>query len=122
MKLASQFSISTRLLPALQVAGATIQLESDGWTQDRRMQFRWTIDLPNGSEQTGNDLRSGVGGCTLQAAFGSLLSFLSAAGESWPDGDNADLFPAPVCEWAAQNSDELACLCAEIEETADLIS
>lgn len=122
MTLSPPFSISARLLPALTLAGATIQLENDGWTSDRRQRFRWTIDLPDGSEHTGNDLKSGVGGCSLQEAFGSLLSFLSAAGASWPDGENADLFPAAVCEWAAWHSDELSFLGCQIEETAGLIS
>ncbi len=127
MILNSPFLISSRLLPALQVGGATIQLEyskRDG--RDSRTRYQWTIDLPNGQEFTGDDLQSWCQGGSLQNGFASLLSFLSAAAESFRykgmDGENADLFPATVVEWAAKNSDELSMLSLEIEESEiDLI-
>ncbi len=130
MILNSPFIISSRLLPALQVGGATIQLEyskRDG--RDSRTRYQWTIDLPNGQEFTGDDLQSGCQGGSLQNGFANLLSFLSASGDSLNyqtrtgrEGENADLFPAPVVEWAAQNSDELSLLSLEIEESEiDLI-
>ena len=126
MKLSHPFQISARLLPSLVVSGATLQLEHVGWTRDNRARFRWTIDFSAGGSCTGDDLKSGVGGCDLQEAFASLLSFLSACGESWQhsgvDGENSDLFPPEVADWAAQNSDELSMLACEIEENAGLIS
>jgi hypothetical protein len=125
MTLKTPFSISSRLLPALQVGDTTIQLEYDGSTNDGRTRYQWTIDLPDGSEHIGRDLKSGCGGGDLQSGFESLVAFLGAAAESWrykgEKSENADLFPQPVVEWAAQNSDELACLQCELEETEELI-
>jgi hypothetical protein len=70
----------------------------------------------------GSDLRSGCGGGGLQETFESLLSFLGAAGEAYPNRENAGLFPKAVCEWAKANSDELAILQCEIQENKDLIT
>ena len=126
MNLSHPFQISARLLPALFVADAYLQLEHVGWTSDSRARFRWTIDFKDHSSYTGDDLKSGVGGCDLQEAFVSLLSFLSACGESWrfkgEDGENSDLFPPEVAGWASENADELAMLSCEIEEQKHLIS
>lgn len=126
MKLHSPFIITSRLLPGLQIGGATVQLEFDGSTSDDRTRYRWTIDLPDGSQHSGNDLKSGCGGGSLQEGFESLLAFLGASAESWryrgADGENSDLFPQPVVEWAAQNSDEIGMAQLEIEETPELIT
>ena len=128
MKLQSPVEITSRLLPGVRVGGATISID---YSRERsgRQAYRWYIDLPDGSEHTGDDLSSGVGGGSLQSGLESLLSFLSACGESvnyrdrtGRDGENADLFPAPVAEWAAQNSDELSMLAIELQETPGLIS
>jgi hypothetical protein len=122
MNLLPPFSISSRLMPALEIAGATISLErSPGRTADNRDRFAYVIDLPDGSEHSGADLKSGCGGCSLQSAFGDLLSFLESAGQDYPDGENADLFPAPVCQWAAENGDEIAMARLDIEEGGTLI-
>jgi hypothetical protein len=134
MILREPFCISARLLPALRVEGAWIQLEPDGWSKDRRQVFRWTIDLPGvkGSDDGGfsaADLRSGVGGgASLQQMFATLLGFLSACGESvryadrtGREGENADLFPRQVARWAAQHADELAMLECVLEEEEGLI-
>ena len=120
------FSISSRLLPALVVGGATISFE--------RGQF--IIDLPDGTEHTVTDLhppRGRVKGHNdtperlLASMFGALLSFLSACAESRAyarrrgkdemEGDNSDLFPSHVGEWAESCSDDLSCLQLEIEES-----
>ena len=127
MTLNSPFSISSCLLPALEIGGAVIQLEyASRAGRDGRVRYRWTIDLPDGSSHSGDDLQSGCGGGSLQEGFESLLSFLSAAAESWryagSNGENSDLFPRPVVKWAAQNSDEIGMLECEIEESeSDLI-
>ena len=127
MQLSAPFSISSRLLPALVVGGATIQVEYAGSKLGRTV-YRWTIDLPDGSTHTGDDLSSGVGGGTIQEGFSSLVSFLSACGESvnYRDrtgrtGESADLFPGPVAEWAGAHSDDLGMLCCELDENPDLI-
>lgn len=123
MKLHSPFLISSRLLPALQIGGAWIQLEYSH-TVLNRDHYRHTIDLPSGESFSDSDL-SGHGG--LQEMFCSLLSFLDAAAESYRyhmDYDkaveadsNATLFPREVVEWAYQNSDEISMTRLEIEES-----
>ncbi len=128
MQLKSPFIITSRLLPGLTIAGATIALACEGATYDARVRWRWYIDLPDGGEYTDNDLKSGVGGESTQSAFESLLTFLGACGESvnyaarsGRTGENADLFPEAVAQWAADNQDEIDMARLEIEETPNLI-
>jgi len=85
------------------------------------------IDTPDFSF-TDSDIRSGCQGGNLREGLISLLSFLSAAAESHSCriqtgriGENEDLFPAHVVEWAHQHSDEISMLGLEIEETSDCI-
>jgi len=122
------FQITPRLLPGLNIGGAWVQLQYCKSRDEDRQSYRWTIDLPDGSEHAGNDLSSGCGGGGLQSGFASLLSFLGACAESVAygrraghPGENADLFPPAVAEWADQNSDEIAMMACEVEETAGLI-
>jgi hypothetical protein len=129
MKLSPPFLISSRLLPALHVGGAWIQIEHLGQDGQRPV-FRWTIDLPDGSEHSAADLKGPmIGAVRLQDMFETLLAFLGACAESrqvWPGhdepGENANLFPDAVGEWAEANSDELAMLQCELQETPNLIT
>jgi hypothetical protein len=80
--------------------------------------------LPDDTTHTGEDLKSGVGGGSLQEGFASLLAFLEAAAESYRyqfhtgrQGENVDLFPAEVIAWAYQHSDEIGMLRWAIEES-----
>ena len=123
MQLSAPFFISSRLAPALNVGGAVISYD--------RGQF--IIDLPDGSEHAVRDLhppRCTVRGINdtpesmLQCQFGALLSFLGACAESRAyatrtgrTGENADLFPDNVGEWAESCLDEISMLAYEIEET-----
>lgn len=122
--------ITARLLPGIKVGDATISIEYGDWTNDGRIGYRYYIDFSAGyeiREYTGNDLSSGVGGGSLQSGLESLLGFLGACGESVKYGDtndpdsNANLFPTAVAQWAAENSDDLAIACCELEETANAI-
>ncbi len=126
MTLNSPFQISSRLLPALQFAGAWVQLEySRRPGREGRTRYRWTIDLPNGVSFSKDDLQSGCQGGSLQNGFENLLSFLDAAGESYRfrgmAGENWDLFEERVAQWAADNHDEICLARLEIEETQNLI-
>lgn len=119
MKIKSPLFISSRLLPAVKVAGAEIALE---FLPGRAC--RWFVDLPSGEEFSGADFRRPAccAGDTAEnacdAAFEAFLSFMSAAGESFNyaerrgedgmSGENSDLFPRPVTEFCAANSDEIA--------------
>lgn len=93
----------------LEVAGAIIRLDFDGRTDDNRQQVKYTIALPGAPDNViyeANDIRSGVGAYpTLDAMAGSLLCFLSACGESFPEHDSP--FPMEIAEWCSLNQDEL---------------
>ena len=123
--LKSPVGIMPRLLPGVQVGGAFVSIEyADRAGERGRVRYRWYVDLSDGREFTDDDLQSGCGGGSLQAGLESLLSFLGAFAESWrrgPGGDNGDLFPEGLHEWATQNSDEIGMLAIELEETPDLI-
>lgn len=125
MKLTSPFQISARLAPAVQIGGAWLSFDSG----------RFVLDLPDGSEHVVKDFnfpRCRTAGATdestLQDGFGAMLSFLGACAESRAyasrtgrAGENADLFPDNVGQWAESASDEIAMLGCEIEETKNLI-
>ena len=118
MKLKKPFQISARLLPALHIGGAWVQLERlPGLNSENRTVYRWTIDLPDGAEFTGSDLRSGCGGGSLQSGFESLLSFLGAFAEAGEDRENSDLFPAGLREWAESAADEIAVTACDLDES-----
>lgn len=62
----------------------------------------------------GDDLRSGSGvEIDLADMLGTLLGFLAAFLESYPDGENADLFPAACAELDA---DHVAMLAGYLEK------
>ena len=126
MKLHSPFIITARLLPGLKVGDGFISLEYDGETNGRQ-RYRYHIDIPAGNFSD-NELKSGVGGGSLQHGFASLLSFLGAAAESyrynnyeWTDDhdSNCSLFPKEVVEWAYHYDDEITMLAIEIEESSE---
>lgn len=124
MTLHEPFIIGPRLMPALQVGGATVSLEIAG-CRGGRNSYRGYVDLPDGSEHEINDL-SGRG--DLQDGFSALLSFLGAAAESYSyrtrtgrTGENEDLFVPAVVQWAYQNEDEIGMLALETEERPGLI-
>lgn len=72
---------------------------------------------------TGDDITTGAWmdhGPTQ--ALETLAAFLSAAAESYPDGENADLFPPHICERAQMVSEELSCIIFEINDETSPIS
>ena len=115
MKLSAPFLISARLLPAVSIGKGseqiTVSLSPSGFI----------LDGPFGEhEVTDLTLR---GNPSIESAFETLLSFMSAAAESFRykgmDGENADLFPAPVTEAIAQVSSELECVHFEIQSAIE---
>lgn len=115
-------------MAGLNIGKAFISMGRSARQKDGRTVYGCFIDLPDGTEHEVTDLRSGCQGGNTQDGFASLLSFLGAAAESYGycqrtglKGENEDLFPAPVVEWAYQNSDEISMLQMEIEETENLI-
>lgn len=123
MTLSSPLLITSRLMPGFQVGGATVSLDCDRVDASGRMVYQVFIDLPDGTEHEITDLRSGVGGGSVRDGLSALCSFLSAAAESRAysrhtgrKGDNEDLFPAAVVDWADQNSDEITDIGLQVEE------
>lgn len=115
-----------------QINGANISLwASKKKNAERRVIFGYEIVLGCGFKYRAYDLKSGacrVGGTTKEG-MGNLLGFLSAAGESFNyaerkgkdgmTGENSDLFPREITEWASNNCDELTMACCEIEENKE---
>lgn len=112
------------------INGASLSLwKSKKKNAERRIIFGYEISLPCGFKYRAYDLKSGacgVGG-TPNEGMGNLLGFLSAAGESFNyaerkgldgmEGENSDLFPREITEWAANNSDELTMVGLDLEES-----
>jgi len=115
MTLSSPFLISARLLPAVSIGKGseqiTVSLSPSGFILDGPFGEHKVTDLT---------LR---GNPSIEDAFETLLSFMSAAAESFRyrgmDGENADLFPAPVTEAIAQVSFELECVWFELHSAIE---
>jgi hypothetical protein len=115
MTLSAPFLISARLLPAVSIGKGqeqiTVSLSPSGFILDGPFGEHRVADLT---------LR---GNPSMESAFETLLSFMSAAAESFRyrgmDGENADLFPAPVTEAIAQVSSELECVHFEIQSAIE---
>ena len=115
MTLSHPFIISARLLPAVSIGKGeeqvTVSLSPSGFILDGPFGEHKVTDLT---------LR---GNPSIESAFETLLSFMSAAAESFRykgmDGENADLFPADVTEALAQVSSELECVRFEIQSAIE---
>ncbi len=124
MQIKQPLGITSRLLPGVEIGGATISIEYAHVMLDRRQAYRWFIDLPNGDKEfQSEDLCSGVGGGTLQEGLESLLSFLGAFADAiefqnrtGEESENADLFPAGLVQWAIENADEFSVLECQLQE------
>jgi hypothetical protein len=129
MKINSPLIITPRLMAGCQIGNSFISI---GYSKragcENRIRYQYYIDVGN-KEYSGDDIQSGNGGGSLQEGLETLLCFLSAAAEaywykmSFPSSspENLENFPSWVNEWAYQNSDELAMLQCEVQETAGLI-
>lgn len=110
------------------IGGVTVTVSYDGLVSDDptrvRAQYAYRLDAHHagGWSHTGQDFHSGVlGRCpvdpqrapTCEEMMATLLVFLSACAES---GENSDLFPAIVRDWAEANQDEISMIAIEIEE------
>jgi hypothetical protein len=121
MILHSPLIITARLMPGVQVGDGFISLECTG-ANDGFVVYSCFIDAP-GFEHEVTDLRSGYGRGSVAKGLASLLSFLEAAIESRQyrertgrGGENEDLFPAHVLDWACGHADEITMLQYELEE------
>ena len=125
MTLHPPFIITSRLMPGVKIENATISIEFGNLTRDGRIRYHYFIDIEGQPEHEASDLKSGVGGGSLQGGMESLLVFLAVAAESYHydgmDGENSDLFPEYVNQWADQNSDEISLIACELREAGELI-
>jgi hypothetical protein len=116
MTLHSPFIISSRLLPAVSIGQGseqiTVSLSPSGFI----------MDGPFGEHRV-TGLRLSPLCNSIESAFETLLSFMTAAAESFRyrgmDGENADLFPAEVTEAISQVSSELECVWFEIHSAIE---
>lgn len=108
------------------VSNAILALWINGKNSEGRTVYGYEITLPCGYKYHNSDLKSGCQGGNLKEGMGNLLGFLSAAGESFNyaerkgldgmEGENSDLFPREITEWASNNCDELTMAGLDIEE------
>ena len=116
MTLSAPFLISSRLLPAVSIGQGqeqiTVSLSPRGFI----------LDGPFGEHKV-TGLRLSPLCKSVESAFEALLSFMTAAAESFRyrgmDGENADLFPAEVTEAIAQVSSELESVWFELHSAIE---
>src|SRR4051812_11001403 len=97
------------------LSDAAISIEDVGANGEGRRVFRYCVTV-GGDTYGASDLRSGVGHTpTEHEMLGTLLAFLSCAAD---EGDDCDLFPVWLREWAAANQDEIDMEREEIESSA----
>jgi hypothetical protein len=109
MKLKTPFIIDSTLSPSLRIADATLALHLPLFPAEKA---RWgatmILEAP-GIALTDTTLRSGLSGFrSLVDPFSTYLSMLDAAAEAREGGDNADLFPPNVMQWARENASAIA--------------
>ena len=88
-----------------------VRVTRNGTDHEGRAVYAVDITGPGVDYHRMQDLRTGVGSDPgPDGMLATLTSYLTACAESYPDGENADLFPPDVAEWAAQHSDEITML------------
>lgn len=117
--------IGPRLMPAVRIGDrSTIHISPTRRDADGRVVWRYIIeDHDRHVLDDATDLRSGTGDeIDPNKAMATLLGFLTAAAEAFRHalngghGENADLFPPDVTEWAYEHDDEIAALALELTE------
>lgn len=111
------------------IGNGTVSVEYEGLSPNEyggyRRRYRYVITA-NGWQYVGNDIESGVSASVDEPGMlGTLLSFLAACVESrqYRDrngygGENSDLFPDHVAEWAETYSDEISLAAYELDPDA----
>lgn len=127
LTIAHPLHISPRFLPAVRVG--------DGWISWDPSTGTAYVDAP-GIEYSDATMKPGLSGMVgtpeerVAACLGAFLSFLGACAESrsygtrnYKDpmrGENSDLFPPHVGEWAELHSDEIAMLKLELSKRGEV--
>lgn len=128
MKLTQPLIITTRLLPGVQIGDGFVSIEEHGYSSDDRIVWKYYIDGPDW-EYSDHNLKSEVGGETLQEGLALVLSSLESAvrlyeynGLEMDDDDrNVRMFPDYVTLWASRHSCKISMLWMELDES-ELIS
>lgn len=120
--------ICPNLMAGVQIGDGYVTIEySNRHGSEHRTRYRYVILAPGIEDVEGDDLQSGNHRADLRGGLESLLDFLGAFAEaSRPGrekykGDNSDLFPKRLAEWAYRHSDELALARLEVEENKNCI-
>lgn len=107
--LTSPMIISSRLLPAIQIGGATLSIDFAGYSDDDRCQTRLYVDTPAGTLYDGVGPSMGVGQeYDPRECLGSALVFLSYDGERWPHAEDGFCYSGAVAAWASTHDDDLS--------------
>jgi len=135
MELRPPLCISPRLLPAVKIGEVFVQLDDITPAGERERAHIIIDGIPGMDEYTDDSMKSGAGGfssrseeedATAREIIGGYLSFLDAAAESYAyrmrtgrTGDNENMFPPAVVEWAHANADEIGMIRMELEEDSE---
>lgn len=107
--LTSPLIISSRLLPAIQIGGATLSIDFAGYSDDNRCMTRFYVDTPDGELYDGEGPSMGVGQeYDPRECLGSALVFLSYDGERWPHAEDGFYYSGAVAAWASTHADDLS--------------
>lgn len=120
--------ICPNLMAGVQIGDGYVTIEySDKPGDEYRTRYHYVILVPGIEDVDSHDLQSGNHRADLRGGLESLLDFLGAFAEaSRPgrekhEGDNSDLFPERLAEWAYRHSGELALARLEVEENKNCI-
>lgn len=122
------FMISARLAPCLDLGcGAKLSLVTTTRGAPEppfggRLRYGFVIDFEDGTEYWDDKLQSGCGFGGVVDGFNGFLSFLLAAVESYEFeqrnpgsiGENTDLFPLHIVQWASENKMAIECVQCDI--------
>ena len=123
MKIKSPFIIGSALSPALKIGDSTLHLTDVQVAEEGRDRATFLLVTPE-FEYEDDQLRSGVGGFLgTVGIFESFLGFMQAAVESADYeertgriGENTDLFPRHIVEWAMDHRYEIQDVMSDITD------
>lgn len=124
MLLKSPFIITSTLSPGLKIGDSVLHLlDASEVTEDNRDRAKFLLVTPD-FEYEDNELKSGVMGFWgTVGIFESFLGFIQAAIESAEyemrtglQGENTDLFPKHVVEWALEHKDAIEMAICDITD------
>lgn len=124
MKLHDPFIITSTLSPGIKIGDSVLHLlDASEVTEDNRDRAKFLLVTP-GFDYEESGLSSGVGGFhNTVEVFEMFLSFLLAAVESAEyemrtglQGENTDLFPKHVVEWALEHKDAIEMAICDITD------